>query len=61
MPQQNNVKKGSFLDQLTKGLYDAMCQAVALAENQHIESIKKFFASINISSASILTIRSCSH
>ena len=43
MPQQNNVKKGSFLDQLTKGLYDAMCQAVALAETQHIESIKKFF------------------
>ena len=39
-PQQ--VKKGSFLDHLTKGLYDAVVQAQALAENQHIESLKKY-------------------
>ena len=43
MAQENNYKKGSFLAQLTKGLYDAVVQAQALAENQHIESLKKFF------------------
>ena len=43
MPQQNNYKKGSFLDHLTKGLYDAVVQAQALAENQHIEALEKFF------------------
>tara|TARA_R100000808_G_C2152437_1_gene161871 strand:- start:4733 stop:5194 length:462 start_codon:yes stop_codon:yes gene_type:complete len=36
------VKKGNFLDHLTKGLYDAVVQAQALAENQHIESLKKY-------------------
>ena len=35
----NQVKKGSFLDQLTKGLYDAVVKAQALAENQHIEAL----------------------
>ena len=40
---ENNYKKGSFLDHLTKGLYDAVVQAQALAENQHIEALKKFF------------------
>tara|TARA_R100001594_G_scaffold93893_1_gene128109 strand:+ start:410 stop:871 length:462 start_codon:yes stop_codon:yes gene_type:complete len=39
-PQQ--VKKGNFLDHLTKGLYDAVVQAQALAENQHIEAIGKY-------------------
>ena len=39
----NDFKKGSFLDHLTKGLYDAVVQAQALAENQHIESMSKFF------------------
>ena len=42
MAQDSNYKKGSFLDQLTKGLYDAVVQAQALAENQHIESLSKF-------------------
>ena len=36
------VKKGSFLDHLTKGLYDAVVQAQALAENQHIEALSKY-------------------
>jgi|TARA_R110000824_G_scaffold118291_2_gene270529 hypothetical protein len=36
------VKKGNFLDHLTKGLCDAVVQANALAENQHIESLSKF-------------------
>ena len=40
---ETNQVKGSYLDQLTKGLYDAVCQAQALAENQHIESLSKFF------------------
>ena len=40
---ENNYKQGSFLDHLTKGLYDAVVQAQALAENQHIEALKKFF------------------
>tara|TARA_R100001594_G_scaffold58181_1_gene92145 strand:+ start:326 stop:784 length:459 start_codon:yes stop_codon:yes gene_type:complete len=38
----NQVKKGSFLDHLTKGLYDAVVQAQSLAENQHIEALKKY-------------------
>ena len=42
MAQENNYKKGSFLDQLTKGLYDAVVQAQALAENQHIEALGKY-------------------
>ena len=36
------VKKGNYLDHLTKGLYDAVVSAQALAENQHIESLRKF-------------------
>ena len=40
---KNNYKQGSFLDHLTKGLYDAVVQAQALAENQHIEAVGKFF------------------
>ncbi len=43
MTQENNYKKGSFLDHLTKGLYDAVVQAQSLAENQHIEAMNKFF------------------
>ena len=39
-PQQ--VKKGNYLDHLTKGLYDAGVQAQALAENQHIEALGKY-------------------
>tara|TARA_R100000664_G_scaffold10884_1_gene17857 strand:+ start:2901 stop:3353 length:453 start_codon:yes stop_codon:yes gene_type:complete len=35
-------KKGNFLDHLTKSLSDAVVQANALAENQHIESLSKF-------------------
>ena len=38
----NQVKQGSFLDHLTKGLYDAVVQAQSLAENQHIESLKQY-------------------
>ena len=38
----NQVKKGNFLDHLTKGLYDAVVQALSLAENQHIEALKKY-------------------
>ena len=40
---KNNYKKGSFLDHLTKGLYDAVVQAQSLAENQHIEALNKYF------------------
>ena len=40
---ENNYKEGSYLDHLTKGLYDAVVQAQALAENQHIEALSKFF------------------
>ena len=40
---ENNYKQGSFLDHLTKGLYDAVVQAQSLAENQHIEAMNKFF------------------
>ena len=36
------VKQGNFLDHLTKGLYDAVVQAQALAENQHIEALSKY-------------------
>ena len=36
------VKDGNFLDHLTKGLYDAVVQAQALAENQHIEALGKY-------------------
>ena len=36
------VKRGNFLDHLTKGLYDAVVQAQALAENQHIEALSKY-------------------
>ena len=36
------VKKGNFLDHLTKGLYDAVVQAQSLAENQHIEALRKY-------------------
>ena len=39
---QNKVKQGNFLDHLTKGLYDAVVQAQALAENQHIEALGKY-------------------
>ena len=40
---ESSYKQGGFLDHLTKALYDAVVQAQALAENQHIESLKKFF------------------
>ena len=43
MTKENNYKQGGFLDHLTKGLYDAVVQAQALAENQHIEALNKFF------------------
>lgn len=39
---ESKVKKGNFLDHLTKGLYDAVVQAQALAENQHIEALGKY-------------------
>jgi hypothetical protein len=42
MANHKEVKKGSFLDHLTKGLYDAVVQAQALAENQHIEAFSKY-------------------
>ena len=38
----NQVKKGNFLDELLKGLNDAVAQAQSLANNQHIESLKPF-------------------
>ena len=40
---ESSYKQGGFLDHLTKALYDAVVQAQALAENQHIEALKKFF------------------
>ena len=43
MTKSKEVKPGNFLDHLTKGLYDAVVQAQALAENQHIEALEKFF------------------
>ena len=42
MEAHQQVKKGNFLDHLTKGLYDAVVQAQALAENQHIEALSKY-------------------
>ena len=39
---ENKFKQGNFLDHLTKGLYDAVVQAQALAENQHIEALSKY-------------------
>ncbi len=42
MATNQQIKKGDFLDQLTKGLYDAVVQAQALAENQHIEALGKY-------------------
>ena len=36
------VKTGSFLDHLTKGLYDAVVQAQNLAEKQHIEALNDY-------------------
>ena len=42
MAANQQVKKGSFLDHLTKGLYDAVVQAQSLAENQHIEALSKY-------------------
>ena len=42
MAEHQQVKKGNYLDHLTKGLYDAVVQAQALAENQHIEALSKY-------------------
>ena len=42
MAETQQVKQGNFLDHLTKGLYDAVVQAQALAENQHIEALSKY-------------------
>ena len=42
MAVNQEVKKGNYLDHLTKGLYDAVVSAQALAENQHIESLRKY-------------------
>ena len=42
METHQQAKKGNFLDHLTKGLYDAVVQAQALAENQHIEALGKY-------------------
>ena len=42
MADNQQVKKGNFLDHLTKGLYDAVVQAQAFAENQHIEALGKY-------------------
>ena len=42
MATNQETKQGHFLDHLTKGLYDAVVQAQALAENQHIEAIGKY-------------------
>ena len=42
MATNQEVKKGNFLDHLTKGLYDAVVQAQSLAENQHIEALGKY-------------------
>ena len=42
MAHHKEVKQGNFLDHLTKGLYDAVVQAQALAENQHIEALSKY-------------------
>ena len=42
MADNQQIKKGNFLDHLTKGLYDAVVQAQSLAENQHIEALSKY-------------------
>jgi len=42
METNQQVKKGNFLDHLTKSLYDAVVQAQSLAENQHIEALSKY-------------------
>ena len=42
MEANQQIKKGNFLDHLTKGLYDAVVQAQSLAENQHIEALSKY-------------------
>mgnify|MGYP003154332532 CR=1 FL=1 len=42
MATSKKTKQGHFLDHLTKGLYDAVVQAQALAENQHIEALGKY-------------------
>ena len=42
MATNKETKQGHFLDHLTKGLYDAVVQAQALAENQHIEALSKY-------------------
>ena len=42
MAVNQQVEQGNFLDHLTKGLYDAVVQAQALAENQHIEALRKY-------------------
>ena len=42
MAISKKTKQGHFLDHLTKGLYDAVVQAQALAENQHIEALSKY-------------------
>ena len=42
MATNQETKQGHFLDHLTKGLYDAVVQAQALAENQHIEALSKY-------------------
>ena len=36
------VHQGNFLDHLTKALFDAVCQAQSLAENQHIQALQKY-------------------
>ena len=40
---ESSHQKGGWLDHLLKGLQDSVTQAQALAENQHIEALKKFF------------------
>ena len=42
MAANQQAKQGNYLDHLTKGLYDAVVQAQALAENQHIEALRKY-------------------
>ena len=42
MATNQQIKKGSFLDHLTKGLYDAVVQAQNLAEKQHIEALNGY-------------------
>ena len=42
MATNKEIKKGNFLDHLTKGLYDAVVQAQNLAEKQHIEALDQY-------------------